>query len=302
METFPNTEHAIGLLPVILVIFLAARAWTHGVLKMFWAIIGLALGVATGFFFFQNANALLSRVLPGHELGFNALVGGSVVIALIAYLVFRQLTKSVLQKVFNPEGILGGWAEGFRGSILSLIPSAITILVVGLAFRMGGTLMELRSAERNCHADIDYLTNTYPGWSVVTEWRDAAERLPYTLEIYQPIDPISRPAERQIVLLLITTKKKTLFAYLEQRPETSQIIAGPIFQSLMDDPELAKLLEARKHVALLRHPKVVAAASNNVLAEQISNIQLRSIIDEFMLSEERQKLLQSYKRQEVPEF
>jgi hypothetical protein len=302
METFPNTEHLIGLLPVILVIFLAARAWTHGVLKMFWAIIGLGLGAAVGFFFFQNANALLSRVLPGRELGFNAVVGGSIAIALISYLVFRQLSKAILQKIFNPEGILSGWSEGFRGSLLSLIPSVITVLVVGLALRMGGTLMELRAAERNCHPDMDYLKNVYPGWSVVTDWRNAAERLPYVLDIYHPIDPISRPAERQLVLLLITTKKKALFTHLEQHDETSQIIAGPIFQALMKDPTVVKLLEERNHTALLRHPEVVTAASNNVLAQRISAIDLPPIIDAFMLSEERQKLLQSYKRPEVPAF
>ncbi len=70
----------------------------------------------------------------------------------------------------------------------------------------------------------------------------------------------------------------------------------------MKDPDLAKLLEARKHVALLRHPQVVTAASNNVLAERISIIDLPPIIDDFMLSEERQELLRSYKRPEIPEF
>ena len=302
METFPNTEHLLGLLPIILVVFLAARAWTHGVLKMFWAIIGLALGLAAGFFFFQNANALISRLMPGQELGFNAIVGGSIVIALIAYLVFRQLSKAILKTIFNPEGVLGGWTDGFRGSILSLVPSVITVLVLGLTLRMGGTLMELRAAEKNCHPDIDYSKNVYPGWSVVTDWRDAAERLPYTLDIYHLIDPISRPAERQLVLLLIASKKGELFAHLEKHDETSQIIADPIFQTLMEDAEVAKLLEARNHVALVRHPLVVTAASNNVLAERISDIKLRPIIDDFMLSEDRQKLLQSYKRQDVPEF
>lgn len=302
MDTFPNTEHAIALLALAFVIFIAARAWTHGVLKMFWAIIGLALGAAAGFFFFQNANALLSRLLPGRELGFSANIGFSIVVALIAYLVFRQLTKALLQKMFNPESILSGWAQGFRGAILSLIPSVLTVLVVGLALRMGGTLMELRAAERNCHPDIDYLAKVYPGWSVVTEWRDATERIPYVLEVYHPIDPISRPTERRIVLLLIATKKQPLFSYLEQHDDTSEIIAGPIFQSLMEDASIDELLKTRKHVALLRHQKVVDAASNAVLADPISDLDLPSIIDEFMLSEERQKLLESYRRPQGPKL
>lgn len=302
METFPNTEHALGLLALVFVIFLAARAWTHGVLKMFWAIIGLALGVAGGFFFFQQANALLSRLLPGHELGFNALIGCSVVVALICYLVFRQLSKAILQTLFNSEGLLSGWAEGFRGSLLSLVPSVLTVLVIGLALRMGGTLMELRAAERNCHADIDYLKNAYPGWSVVTDWRDAVERLPYALDIYYPIDPISRPAERQLVLLLIASKKEELFAYLEQQQELAPIIAAPPFQGLLENPDIGKLLAERNHVALLRHPEIVSVASNNVLANRISSIKIPAMIDEFMLSEQRQQLLQSYKRSQGPQI
>ncbi len=302
METFPNTEHGLALLAIIFVGFLAARAWTHGVLKMFWAIIGLALGAAAGFFFFQNSNLLLSRWTPGRELGFRANLFGSVVIALIGYLVFRQLAKTLLKAIFNPEGILSGWSDGFRGSLLSLIPSLATVLIVGLSLRMVGTLLELRSAEKICHPENDYTTNIYPGWPASAEWRNAVERLPYVTDIYQHIDPISRRPERQLTLLLIASKKPLLFSHLEKHNITAPIVAGAQFQSLFEDEEIKKLLAERNHVALLRHPKLVEAGSNEVLAERIATIDLPAIIDEFMLSQERQELLKSYKRPEVPQF
>jgi hypothetical protein len=302
MNSILSSEYGIGLISVAFVVFLAMRAWTHGALKMFWAIIGLALGATAGFFFFQNANPMISRFLPGRELSLNANLGCSVIVASVAYLIFRQLSKTVLQNLFGPDGFLSGWAEGFRGSVLSLVPSLLTVLVVGLALRMGGTLMELRSAEKICQRENDYNKVNYPGWSPLADLRDSFERLPYVTDIYSVIDPISRKPERQLALLLVTTKKDVLFEHLHSHPATAPIVNGPLFQALMTDEAISKLLEDRKHAALLRHPQIVAAASNEVLAHLLSSVDLHQLVDDFMLSEDRQNLLNSYKRPTIPEF
>ena len=302
MNTFPNTEHGLAFVAIAFAGFVAARAWTHGVLKMFWAIMGLAVGAGFGFLCFQNANALLTRIAPGKELGLVANIAVSFIVALIAYIIFRQLAKTILQKVFNPEGVLSGWAFGFRGAVMSLIPSVITILVVGLGIRMGGTMLELRRAEKKCRADKDYLTDHYPGWPSITKIRDGFERLPFVLDVYQPIDPISRRPERQLVMLLITTKKPALFSHLEKNAATEALIAGPLFQSLMVEKEVRDLLTENKHTVLLRHPKILNATSVDSFAREVAKIDLHQIIDDFMLSEKRQAMLQSQKRQEVPDF
>lgn len=297
-ETFPSTEHALALLAASFVIFLAFRAWTHGALKMFWAVVGMSLGAAAGVLCFQHANSLL----PGEELSTNLVAMLSVFVALVAYLIFRQLAKSVLQKLFNADGPLSGWAEGFRGALLSLIPSLFTVIVVTTCLRMGGTLLELRSAEKICHPDASWLADTYPGWPMTTEWRDAAESLPYVLPVMDPFDPISRLPERTLVLLLVASKKEELFSSLKSHPSVGPLVNGALFQGLLEDEAIGKMLDERKHVTLLRNQQVVDAASNRVLADFTRELQVRQIIDDFMLSDKRQELLRSYQRKEVPQF
>ncbi len=301
-ETFPSLQHGLVILAAIFVVFIAARAWTHGVLKMLWAIIGLSLGAASGVFFFQNSNALLTRWMPGKELGLNANIIGSAVIALVGYLLFRQLSKAILQKLFNPEGPLSGWAMGFRGAVISLVPSLITVAVVGLCLRMGGTLFELRRAELICAPDSAFVAAKYPKWPQTTQWRDTMESLPYVSDLYAVIDPVSRKTERTLVLLLIAAKNNGLRDYLQRSNSTLPIVNGSIFQALMSDSEIATLLAAQKHVALLRHPQVIAAASNHVIADLARTLDVHSVIDGYMLSESRQKMLRSAKGPNVPEF
>jgi len=301
-DTFPTLQHGLVMLAAIFVVFIAARAWTHGVLKMLWAIIGLSLGAAAGAFFFQNSNALLSRWMPGTELGLNANIIGSVVIALVGYLVFRQLSKAILQKLFNPDGPLSGWAMGFRGAVISLVPSLITVAVVGLCLRMGGTLFELRRAEQICAPDSAFVSEKYPKWPKTTEWRDTMESLPYVLELYSVVDPVSRKTERTLVLLLIASKNSGLKDHLQRNNSTLPIVNGALFQALISDVEIGALLSAKKHVALLRHPQVVAAASNHVIADLAKNLDVHGVIDSYMLSADRQKMLRSSKEPTVPQF
>ncbi len=301
-ETFPTLQHGLIILAAIFVVFIAARAWTHGVLKMLWAIIGLSLGTAAGVFFFQHSNALLSRWMPGKELGLNANIIGSAITALVGYLVFRQLSKAILQKLFNPEGPLSGWAQGFRGAIISLVPSLITVAVVGLCLRMGGTLFELRRAELICAPDSAFVAEQYPEWPQTTQWRDTMESIPYVLDLYSVVDPVSRKTERTLVLLLIASKNSGLKDHLQQNNSTLPIVNGALFQALVSDPEVAALLAVQKHVALLRHPQIVAASSNHVIADLARTLDVHSVIDGYMLSKSRQQMLRNVKAPVVPEF
>jgi len=301
-ETFPTLQHGLGILAAIFVVFIAARAWTHGVLKMLWAIIGLSLGTAAGVFFFQNSNALLSRWMPGKELGLNANIIGSAITALIGYLIFRQLSKAILQKLFNPEGPLSGWAMGFRGAVISLIPSLITVAVVGLCLRMGGTLFELRRAELICAPGSAFVVEKYPKWPQITQWRDTMETIPYVLDLYSIVDPVSRKPERTLVLLLIASKNDGLKQHLQRNNFTLPIVNGALFQALLSDPEVASLLAAQKHVALLRHPQIIAAAGNHVIADLARTLDVHNVIDGYMLSPARQQMLRSSEAPTVPQF
>lgn len=301
-ETFPTLQHGLVILAATFVVFIAARAWTHGVLKMLWAIIGLLLGAGAGVFFFQNSNALLSRWMPGTELGMNAIIIGSIITALIGYLLFRQLSKAILQKLFNPDGPFSGWAEGFRGAAISLVPSLITVAIVGLCLRMSGTLFELRRAELICAPDSAFLVENYPQWPTTTEWRDSMESLPYVIDLYSVVDPVSRRPERTLAMLLIACKNNGLKEHLESNNSTLPIVNGALFQALLSDTEIAALLAAQKHVALLRHPQIVASASNHVLADLARTLDLQDIIDGYMLSPSRQQMLRSAKASTVPQF
>ncbi len=274
---------------ILLILIFARQAWHDGVLTQYWGILGLAGGIGVGYLFFQNSAILLERLAPEYYLPLipNVIVSG--VVGLVAYFIVRSIVKSILSGMFNEDSLLHGWTNGFRGAILSLVPSVITVGILASGIRLGGTLLELRHLENICRPEINFSTKKYPHWPVWAGWRDSVEGIPYLVDGLAPLDPVSRVKERRVVDLLVASKKPELLNYLRSAPETTAIFNSKAMQDALTSDDVAVLLSKYQHVTLITHPVIRQVVDDPDAAKALTDLELQPLIDGFMLSPERQK-------------
>lgn len=285
-------EHGFLLLFLATAIFLFVRAFNHGVVGMLWAVTGVSAGVIGGWVFYL----MIPDLLPDWKGSFRSQLMVSAVVGLIPYLIVRFVAKAFFKWVFNPDGPLSFLADGFGGGILSLIPSLVVAIVLTVGARIGGTWADLRRFEKLSVSGVDYEELNYPGRPVLAMWRDGVERLPMVLDVFDPVDPIDRVPERNLVGLLITSKKEELFEHLTADPESGPLIESDSFEALLADPEITQLNQAMMHFELLQHEEIRTAAADPVIRAQLEELELHRLVDEFLLSPQRQALLKSLER------
>ncbi|MCF6311482.1 MAG: hypothetical protein L3J39_03440 [Verrucomicrobiales bacterium] len=282
-----------ALLFILLIAGFARQAWHHGVLTQYWGICGLAGGIAAGYLFFQNSAIILERMAPDLHLPLIPNVIVSAVIGLLVYFVLRHYVKSFLSSLFGEETWLSGWTEGFRGAFLSLLPGIITVAILASGIRLSGTLLELRHLENICRPAANFTTKQYPHWPAFAKWRDAVEKIPFLTTALDPVDPVSRIKERLIVDLLVASKNPKLVDYLRASDPSSAIFKSKSMQTLLATEEITRLSQKFQHVTLILHPLVKTAAADPQNHDPLTDLQLQPLIDEFMLSPERQQTIKN---------
>ncbi len=283
------SEHLFLILAVALVVGLAVHAWRNGVVGMLWGLFGALAGIGGGVLLYQVA-------IGGLALGFGVKLGIAFVAGLIIYLVVRTVSKSVLLNLFEPDGALHFLSDGFGGMILSLFPSLLTVAILALGMRVGGTLLELRRFELLATPDRDFLARHYPERPLVPRWRDGLETLPGVRDGLDLVEPLGRVPERNLVGLLIVTKKPPLLRHLAENPESKPIFEHPAFEKLRANEDVQALNQKGERLPLLRHPEVRAAALDPTLRPLLEDLDLPRLVDGYLLSPEWQSLLEGYQR------
>lgn len=282
-------EHFFLLLSVGLVIAFASQAWRNGVLGMIWGVTGALGGIVGGML-------LYNFVIAGLAFSLGVKLAIAFVAGLIVYLIIRAVVKAALLALFEPDGPLHFFAEGFGGALVSLVPSLLTIAILAMGLRVGGTLVDLRRFELLASPGRDFLAKNYPQRPMPAQWRDSIESLPGVRDALDLIEPVGRTQERALVGLLIASKKEPLFKHLTEDPESKAVIAAPAFQALLGNAGVKALNEKGDRIGLLRHPDVRSAAIDPTLRPLLSSLELPRLIDEFLLSPEWQAVLESYQR------
>ena len=276
---------ALGAAAVVLLCFV--RAWTSGVLPMYWGLGGLISGLITGGLIFQILPNVMQIALPKVQISLAVYGTLAVVSGLIAYAIIRTILKGILGTVFNTDSFLHRFTNGFLGACLSLLPSILAVFLIGFSLRTVGTLLEFRHLETVADESRQYGPTNYPGWPRTAEYRQALERLPMVKSIYNPLDPISQIAKRNLVSILIARKRGALAEALTTDPDVATLVAQPLFESIKTDPVVLDLLAQRKHIALLNYAPLRKAVLDREFREALQEIELQSLVDRYFLDENR---------------
>lgn len=284
-----HAEHLIPLLSLALVALFAAQAWRNGVVGMLWGVAGALGGLAGG----ALAYSLAIGRLP---VGLGLKLGLAFAAGLVVYLLVRAAAKSLLMSLFEPEGPLRFLADGFGGALVSLVPSLLTLTILALGIRIGGTLSELRRMELLVTPGREFPVNRYPARPLAATWRDGLDALPAARAFLDGIEPLGRKPESALAGLLIASKKGPLKRHLAENPESRPVFEAPAFQALAENPAIQELNAAGDRLALLQHPELRQAANDPDLRPKLEDLEWVRLVDAFLLSPEWQQLLEGYER------
>jgi hypothetical protein len=267
----------------------AVHAWKNGVVGMLWGITGIVAGLVAGWAVYRFVVSPLALDLS-IQLAV-AFFGGFVV-----YLVARGIAKAILCRLFEADSPLQRLADGFPAAVLSLGPSLISILILATGIRVAGTLVELRRYEYLATPGANLTAKSYPKRPAVAEWRDGIESLPGVGGVLDVIDPQSRPPLRNLVGLLILSKKPDLFRHLTEETDARTILTSKAFQRLVTNPDVVEMNTKGERIRMLSHPATRLFFVEFESISAVSALKLHRLVDEFLLSPEHQSIIESLRR------
>lgn len=280
-------DYLFLVVSLAIVIGFAVRAWNYGVVNAVWGVIGACGGLIGGFVVYR-------LVLADLEFGLPAKLALAFVAGLLVYFVVRGLVKWFLESLFEPNGALQFFVDGIGGVMLSLIPSLLTVAIIAGGLRIGGTLTELRRYEYLATPNRYLKASQYPEKPLATRWRDGMEAIPGFQQGIDGAGLLAPLPDRNLVGLLIVTKKPALKKHLEENLESQPIFEDELFIALLENESVKALNEAGNRVGLLQHSEVAAAVANPELRSRLEELELSRLVDDYLLSPEWQGIVESY--------
>lgn len=223
------------------------------------------------------------------------LAGG--ILGLGVWIAVRSHMRRFVQWLHSPGQPLGGCSEGIGAGLVSLVPSLITVLLLGVALRWAGTVAEMRTYAALCHPSTYYATRDYPHWSGLATWRDGWEKFPPVEFACNLMDNTAKERHRKLVALVLASMKAPFFENLKSGPTSAGVLTDAALRGLVADPEIVALRDQGDWLSLLHHRKLHAAALDHDLKAGLDDFKPRAEADRFFLSESWQATVKLEKEQ-----
>ncbi len=253
-------------------LLLAILAFAYGVVRQLFNMLSLAAGVGVAWYGFRqhlwlpDSSALVQST--DRLLAFSALAG--VLAFVLARFALRLLPWLGLVQLAG----IAGW----RGGLLSLIPSSFTLWVGTMSTQWLGNLYGLN----NMAALVQEGTRLH---STLGTWANDARHL---LEdsalgsLILKVDPLAMRPTANLTRLLIVWPNPQLFPALAAHPKTGKIFAHPLINELGHDTAVRQAIERKDYTGLLRLPQVEKAARHPELSPLLRDPGLEDAMDEIL--------------------
>lgn len=286
MERFLGEDSVFLSFGALFTLVMAVRAWRKGALESIWSLASWGSGASAGWWIYHNAPELLAKYADVRLVQGAAFVA-SLIMAVVTFALVRKLARTVLDRLFGPETVLGGWMYGGTGSILSLLPSFALIVLVALGIRFTGTLLELRQIDGLTASREQWTKENLPEENLLARWRDAIEGLPKGADVLDLVDPVSTVQRRNLAAVLLASFNPYVRSKLWDWPEIREIATHPqVRQMVENDLEMNELIAGQsaywKYCRLLNHPTVTQALGDERLRKALTGVdavsELRAIL------------------------
>ncbi len=260
----------VGCGTAALIAFLAGLAFTHGALKQLMGMLSLAVGTAVGMYVFRHRLEVFGSSAAG--LGTDRLLMFSAIAGLLGYGLCKLAIH--LLAAFGILSLAGG-IIGWRGAMVSLIPSGFLLWSTTTILRLIGNLygMETASAVAREGAKVEHTFG-----ALANQARRAIDRSALG-NFVSSLDPFAMRPTANLARLLIVWPEQRLWSQLSTNPKTAAIFSHPQVRVLGHDPDVRQCIDRKDYAGLLQLKQVEIAARYPDLAAKLNDPALEEAMD-----------------------
>lgn len=261
-----------------MVAFLAGLAFSKGVVRQLMTMASLALSVMVAWFVFTHRSEVFGSM--GSNMGTDRLLMFSAGAGLLTFFVSKGLTALLaaagLLKLF-------GGMTGWKGMMISTIPSAFMLWVGAMVLRLVGNLYGLETASVVAREGSRISDQATSLWQEVSQSLDRS-----TLgSIAAQVDPFDMRATANLARLLILWPDGTVWAGLAKDAKTRAVLNHAEIQKLGHDPEVRRCIDRKDFAGLIQLKQVSKAAANEELRPVLSGLALEQAMDTIIYKKKR---------------
>ncbi len=261
-----------------MVAFLAGLAFSKGVVRQLMTMASLALSVMVAWFVFTHRAEVFGSM--GANMGTDRLLLFSAGAGLLTFFVSKGLTALLaaagLLKLF-------GGMTGWKGMMISTIPSAFMLWVGAMVLRLVGNLYGLETASVVAREGSRISDQATSLWQEVSQSLDRS-----TLgSIAAQVDPFDMRATANLARLLILWPDGTVWAGLAKDAKTRAVLNHAEIQKLGHDPEVRRCIDRKDFAGLIQLKQVSKAAANEELRPVLSGLALEQAMDTIIYKKKR---------------
>lgn len=254
-----------------LVAFLAGMAMARGVMRQLLSMVSLGLSVLTGMYVFQHRAEVFGTL--GAGMSSDRLLLFSVAAGLLTYLLCRSIVH--LLAGLGLLGLLGG-LTGWKGGLISLIPSGFLLWAGALMLRVTGSLSGMENAAE-VQQQGEPIGQRLSAW--IHQFSQLVDHSSLG-RVTSQLDPYDLRARANLARLLILWPDGRVWQELAQRgPKTAQALNHPDIVALGKDVKVRQAIERKDFAGLMHLPQVRAAAALPELEPILRDLALEQAMD-----------------------
>lgn len=249
--------------------FAAGIAFVRGVMQQIMRVLTLAVSVGAAYYVFRHRAQLFgaSQMSTDHLLLLCAAAG------LLTYFLCKG--GLFLLAGFGFMKLTGG-AAGWKGMLVSVLPSGALLWIAALVLRLMGNLEGMESAAEMMKKG-GALESQAKSW-----WHTLSQRMDGTPigKLATRLDPYDLKATANLARLLILWPEGSMWQRLaDQSSAAAAALNHPMIVELGYDPAVRKAIETQDFAGLMQMKKVEAAANHPDLAPVLSGLALEQAMD-----------------------
>lgn len=251
--------------------FTAGLAFAKGVVQQIMNVLTLAACAWAGWFVFMHRSLIFGAA--GVHMTANRMVIASVIGAGIMFAVCK--VGKYFLAAFGLMRVLGG-LTGWKGLLVSVIPSGGLLWLGSMALRIVGSLYGMENA-----AEI-----VKKGGSIESQAKSVFYSLSQKIDnsiiggLAKKLDPYDIKPTANLARLLILWPEGTMWQRLaEQSPATANALNHPLIVQLGYDPDVRKAIENKDFAGLMQMRKVENVANHPDLQPVLGGMALEQAMD-----------------------
>lgn len=269
-QKVPSSMWATGAI-VGFIAFAAGLAFAKGVVKQIIGVASLAVSVWAAWYVFMHRVQIFGAT--GMTMTTNRLMVLSAAAGVLAYFFCRIGTY--LLATFGVLKLLGG-LTGWKGLIVSFVPSGVLLWLGSMVLRVAGSLYGMENA-----AEI-----VKKGGEIESQGKSLLYSLSQRIDnsfiggLAKKLDPYDIKPTANLARLLILWPEGTMWQRLAaESPATAQALNHPLIVELGYDKDVRKAIDAKDFAGLMQMKKIETVANHPDLQPILGGLALEQAMD-----------------------